>query len=89
MIEGITFIDVCRELGVDLNPQFTWSVGALVRNAFVAEYGHLPPKDNRRKTNNPKSVHCFAIYPRPFRKTIAEIIRANGPRSDPQLRLPL
>lgn len=75
-VKGFTVIDVIRHLRIEPTPGFDWSVGHLVRNRYVERYGALPPKDNRRKTNNPKAVHCFAIYPRDMWDDAVGIVRA-------------
>lgn len=81
---GITVVDVCRQLGIEPNPTLMWSVGALAQAAYVAKFGHSPPKDLRAKTYT-EGVHCFAIYPESFRLDIVDIIREHETERAQQL----
>jgi hypothetical protein len=70
---GITVIDVCRDLKIELTPELTWAVGNTVRDLYVAAFGCLPEKDLRQKTNGP-GTHCFAVYPDSWRGKIEDVI---------------
>lgn len=72
---GITIIQVMRAMGVEPEKRLSWAVGIKVRNLWESITGELPPKDLRRKTNDPKGVHCFAIYPEAMRPHIERIVR--------------
>jgi hypothetical protein len=71
---GITVVSVCRDLNIEPTPELTWRVGAIVRDMYLKQYGCLPDKDLRNKTNG-QGTHCFAIYPESWREKIAEVIR--------------
>ena len=77
IVAGIYVPGVCKDMGVEPNPQMMWSVGQIVVRKFQQRYGSLPPKDLRPKTYE-EGVHCFAIYPESFRSTIEDVIRAHG-----------
>jgi hypothetical protein len=51
----------------------SWTIGAMVRDAWVLEHSELPDKELRGKTKGPGS-HCFAVYPESFVPTIDAII---------------
>lgn len=70
----ITVIDVMREMGVEIHNSLSWSVGHMVRNLWYSINGQLPPKDLRRKTHDPRGVHCFALYPEAMRPHIRRIV---------------
>jgi hypothetical protein len=75
----ITVLDVFRALHLEPTKQHTWEAGARTRDAWATlTKGHLPPKDNRQKTNQSGS-HCFALYPQTFRPYMEAIIRATQP----------
>lgn len=73
-MKPLTVLDVARSMGVELDRNAAWSVGATVRRLYETEVGELPPKDLRTKTSGAGS-HCFAVYPPEWRDRIAEIIR--------------
>lgn len=75
-MSGITVIDVMRQMGVELDPEITWSVGARVRDIYEQRYGQLPAKALRQKTNA-GGTHCLAVYPESMRATIVSIIRTH------------
>ncbi len=77
MIQGITVIDVMRDMGCELDKRATWSIGGRVVAEYRSRTGRLPPKDLRTKTCG-EGVHCFAIYPESFRPHIERIIREEG-----------
>jgi hypothetical protein len=72
--DGITVIDVMRNLGVEPETHLAWRVGALARSAYKWETGNEPPKYLRCKTSAGGS-HCFAVYPESMRSRIEMIIR--------------
>jgi|TARA_R100001244_G_C5063108_1_gene109368 hypothetical protein len=72
-----TVIDRFRALRVEPNKHVTWSVGDVVMNKYVDEYGRQPPKVLRPKTNAGGS-HCFALYPSKWTPIIDRIILAHG-----------
>lgn len=72
----ITIIDVCREIGVEPEPNMTWSVGARVRDLYEASGGTIRYA-LRQKTNGGGS-HQFAIYPPSWRERIVREIRRHG-----------
>jgi hypothetical protein len=73
-IEGITIIEVMRELEIQPWPKFSWAVGTRVQQIYAAKNKTPPPKDLRVKTAG-KGRHCFAIYPYEMRDEIIEVIR--------------
>ena len=83
---GFTVVDVFRALGLDPTPPHTWSAGARLRQAYLAETGHLPHKDNRQKTSGGGS-HCFAIYPPIWWLRARKIVIATNPARNPQQSL--
>jgi hypothetical protein len=72
-VSGVTVIDVMRELRVELTSGLSWTVGARVREIWLAETGTLPDKVLRPKTND-GGTHCFAVYPDSWRPRIARVI---------------
>ena len=50
-----------------------WSMGSIIRDAWVRLHGHLPEKTLITKTSGSGS-HCFATYPESFWPVIDEII---------------
>ena len=86
MVDGITVLDVARELGLELDPTQAWSAGARVQEAYTSRFGQLPVKDLRRKTYGPGS-HCFAIYPPAFRPLIENVLRDIGAADSAQGKL--
>jgi hypothetical protein len=80
----ITIIQVCRDIGVEPNPELTWAVGAAVRNRYIEKTGESPLKQLRPKTDGQGS-HCFAIYPNDWHSDIADIIRAHGAEAAKQI----
>lgn len=74
-MDGITVIDVFRAIRVEPTKDKTWSVGLIVANQYIAEFGRQPPKENRTKTCG-VGVHCFAIYPHDWFDRIAEVIKS-------------
>ncbi len=86
MSDKITIIDVAREMGIEINPELTWAVGAIVRDEYIAEYGESPIKDLRKKTHGAGS-HCFAVYPAWWKDRIASHYRRLGSFSASQGRL--
>jgi hypothetical protein len=75
-MSGVTVIDICRELGVEITPELKWSVGAEVRARYEARFGRLSDKELRTKTSGTGS-HCFAVYPGIMVPDIREVIRAH------------
>lgn len=69
----ITVPQVFIALGVEPRKDWTWAVGKRCEQAYAAEMGQQPPKDNRPKTNGPGS-HCFALYPRGWYDRIAKMV---------------
>lgn len=72
--EGITVVDVFRELEIEPKKRMTWRVGFVMQEKYREEFGEEPPKANRPKTKGTGS-HCFAIYPRSYRPRIIKAIR--------------
>lgn len=70
-----SIVELAREMGVELGKEQAWSIGGCVSAQFEADYGHLPMKELRPKTNGPGS-HCFAVYPAPYHDRIRSMIRA-------------
>lgn len=71
----ITTIQVFRSLGIEHpEPKQSWSVGLIVANMWIKEFGEQPPKENRPKTNGP-GVHCFALYPANWQSRIEKVIK--------------
>lgn len=85
--DGITVIDVCRELKVEPEPHLTWSIGARVRDWYEMNYGVAPVKRLRPKTTRGGS-HCFAVYPHHMWDLIANIIRMHQTEMQRQGELP-
>jgi hypothetical protein len=54
-----------KVLGIDATNEFSWIVGAAVRDRYEAIVGEKPMKALRRKTYGVGS-HCFAVYPPEF-----------------------
>lgn len=81
---GLTVVNVCRALGVELKPETTWSIGAIVRQIYQDRFGHLPPKELRQKTSGTGS-HCFAVYPEEMRAEIERVIREHRAEASRQL----
>jgi hypothetical protein len=71
----ITVPETAKSMKVELTKQEMWSLGHKIRNDYTKMYGHLPPKDLRQKTNDPKGVHCFATYPLSMKTHIEKEIR--------------
>lgn len=71
---GVTIVDVCRDIGVEVEPRLTWAVGNRVRELWEQRHGGLPEKELRRKTAG-KGSHCLAVYPEHWRNDIETIIR--------------
>lgn len=86
-IDGITVIDVCRDLKVEPLPRLTWPVGARVRDLYEYIYGRPPMKKLRTKTIG-KGSHCFAIYPHHMWDAIASIVRMHEVEAAAQGELP-
>lgn len=85
-MSGVTIFDVMRDMGVEGDTRWNWSVGLQVVNRWNnLGYGE-PEKRNRTKTCG-KGVHCFAHYPLWFVPQIKEIILANAPKPSAQLTL--
>lgn len=82
----ITVVDVMRDLGLEVTPSLSWSIGAAVRALYEERYGALPDKALRAKTNGAGS-HCFAVYPEHMRADIVAIVRRHKVESDRQLRM--
>tara|TARA_R110002110_G_scaffold415525_1_gene650392 strand:+ start:744 stop:1028 length:285 start_codon:yes stop_codon:yes gene_type:complete len=62
-----------------------WSMGSIIRDAWVDEYGELPEKRLVAKTSGAGS-HCFATYPAEFWPVMDNII--NTAIDTPQGLLP-
>jgi hypothetical protein len=77
IVAGIYVTGVCKDMGVEPNPQMMWSVGQMMQRKYMQMYGVPPPKDNRPKTYE-EGVHCMAIYPEHFRPYIEKAIMAYG-----------
>jgi hypothetical protein len=60
--EGVTVPEVMKALGLEPEPHVSWSIGARVREEYVATMKAPPPKALRPKTSGSGS-HCFAVYP--------------------------
>ena len=82
----ITILDVCREMGVDLEPKAAWSAGSTMAEMWKDETGELPEKQLRTKTCGTGS-HCFAVYPESWRERIREVIERVGYVQKAQLNL--
>jgi hypothetical protein len=72
--EGITVVDVIRELKLHPSNELCWEAGAKVREFYISRYNKLPEKALRTKTSGPGS-HMFAVYPPSMRNDIIRIIR--------------
>lgn len=70
----ITVPDVLRELRLEPDNRLAWAAGRAARVAWEREYGELPRKELRQKTNGGGS-HCFATYPTSWRPKIVAIVR--------------
>lgn len=86
-VDGITVIDVCREMKVEPLPKLTWPVGARVRDLYEYMYGNPPTKKLRTKTIG-KGSHCFAVYPHHMWDAIASIVRMHHTETQRQGELP-
>ena len=82
----ITVIDVMRELDVEITPDLAWAVGSQVRSLYEQQYGELPQKALRPKTNA-GGTHCFAIYPNHMRGDIARIVQLHKVDAARQMKL--
>jgi hypothetical protein len=72
--ETFTLIDILHSRGITPDKSFTWTLGAILREAFREENdGRYPVKQLRQKTNAGGS-HCFAIYPEAFRRRAESIV---------------
>jgi hypothetical protein len=71
----VTISDVFRDLGREAVPGHTWSVGAVVRDMWLIEFGRLPEKELRPKTND-GGTHMMAVYPPSWREKIVKAISA-------------
>lgn len=60
--------DVLRKLGVEVQPDISWRVGAALRDRYQEDNDRLPIKELRRKTAG-GGTHCFAVYPAEFWRT--------------------
>lgn len=86
-VDGITVVDVCRELKIEPLPKLTWPVGARVRDFYEYMYGRPPLKKLRTKTIG-KGSHCFAVYPHTMWEHIVHIIRMHQTEEQRQGELP-
>ena len=74
MKNRITIPQVAKSMGVIMDNKTSWSVGSAMASMYEKEFGELPPKDLRPKTNGPGS-HCFALYPANWQSKIEDVIR--------------
>lgn len=82
----ITVIDVFRDMGLEPTKDQSWSVGAVIREQWLAEKGELPTKRLRRKTAGTGS-HCIAVYPLSWKSRIQQAIKAAGAAKASQIDL--
>lgn len=84
-----TVIDLLLQMGIAPEAPLSWEIGAIVREAYRAQYGRLPDKRLRVKTCG-KGSHCFAVYPDEFLAVaaplVARVLLVRRP-ADAQLRL--
>ena len=62
-----------KVLGIEATNEFSWIVGALVRDRYETIVGEKPMKALRVKTRGAGS-HCFAVYPPEFLDEADKII---------------
>ena len=73
-------------VGIEPTNDFSWAVGAAVREEWRRRHGgELPAKGLRRKTHGEGS-HCFAVYPDEFVPVMDEIIRSAARARDAEQR---
>lgn len=85
--DGITIVDVVRDMKIEPLPSLTWPVGARVRDLYEYMYGRAPQKKLRTKTSGAGS-HCFATYPHHMWDAIASIVRMHHTETQRQMELP-
>lgn len=73
-------------MGVDLDDETAWSIGAQIATAWQWQTGTSPLKDLRSKKNG-GGTHCFALYPPAFIERMQLIIRGHRPAKADQLNL--
>ena len=82
----VTVHDVAEQIGVELDDEMAWSVGAKIASAWEWQTGTPPLKDLRSKKNGGGS-HCFALYPPAFVDRMRLIIRGYRPPNADQMNL--
>ena len=83
----VTVHDIAYEMGLELDDEAAWSLGAQIAQAWEWGTGTPPLKDLRRKKNG-AGTHCFALYPPgPFVERMKLIIRGYQPPSADQMSL--
>jgi hypothetical protein len=84
MSKRISIVDVIRWMNIDPESQLCWTVGALAREQWRNQYGTLPEKQLRPKTDGSGGSHCLAVYPISWRARIAKIVSAYASQASRQ-----
>ncbi len=82
-----TVINRIRALKLEVPKATRWAIGAAVRNRYLEEFGELPAKELRSKTNGNGGSHCFAVYPLSFQSQADAIIGTFKVQADAQYEL--
>ena len=67
--------DAARKMGLELDDETAWSLGALIASAWQWQTGTAPLKDLRSKKSG-SGTHCFALYPPEWLPRLQEIVLA-------------
>lgn len=86
MSKRITIHQVARSMGVELDNNTAWSIGAGMADRYAREFGEQPPKELRPKTSGAGS-HCFAVYPPTWEEHIRKAIQAHVDLSKRQMNI--